>query len=57
MMHSPYFEKNYCVFGNMTLEESCPCTVVLWGARNGKIELKCNVSVAMVRKYVRSPLS
>ena len=32
-------------------------TVVLWGARNGKIELKRNVSVTMVRKYGRSPLS
>ena len=57
MMHSPYFEKDYCVFGNMTLEEWCPCTVVLWGARNEKIELKRNVSVTMVRKYGRSPLS
>ena len=32
-------------------------TVVLWGARNGKIELKRNVSVTMARKYSRSPLS
>ena len=31
--------------------------VVLWGARNGKIEYKRNVSVTMVRKYGRSPLS
>ena len=32
-------------------------TVVLGGVRNGKIELKRNVSVAKARKNGRSPLS